>query len=163
MFCPVCKSEYLPGFAQCGHCKVPLVEALTPGVLLDDVGVKAYFEGKNTIMVTQGAGVLCQEVQNILDEGGCPARIVPLDEDANMHAMFRLLITEADLEKAKGILGQRWQAMVTGEGLAAAPDREAVLAEGTETECPACGHKFSPEDPESAECPECGIFLGVPG
>lgn len=164
MFCPNCRSEYRSGFTQCGHCKVPLVASLAEATTLDEAGVAAYFKGRNTVMVTQGALAMVREVHDVLASNGCVSRMVPMDDDSGgVHNMFKLEIIQEDLDKARAISGNRWKEMVAREVGAPVEAREAVLAAGQETECPACGHKFIPADTATAECPECGLFLGVPG
>ena len=165
--CPSCHSEYRKGFDTCATCKVPLVDKLQDvAVHMGEADEKAYFEGKTIIMVTQGAVGVCMEMRDVLDQGGCPARIKPLEgmEDAPpMHQIFSVEIVDTDLDKARNILGGRWRDAVTAEGSGATGEmKEAVLAEGAETECPACGTKFTPTDPAKAECPECGLYLGIP-
>lgn len=159
--CPSCHSEYRPGFDTCATCKVPLVDKLPEAMAhMGEEDEKKYFEGKNTVMVAQGAIAVCMEMLGVMDQGGCPARIVPLagQEDAPpMHQIFKVEIVEADLDKARAIFKDK----LSADGLPTDP-KEAVLAEGAETECPACGTKFTPADVSKAECPECGLYLGVP-
>jgi rubrerythrin len=104
-------------------------------------------------------------MQRMLEQGSVVSRIAPLHgpEDAPAVAqMFKVEILEADLERAKQVLGERWRAALETEGIGAPEAGEAVLDAGAETVCPACGHKFVAKDSTTAECPECGLFLGVP-
>ncbi|MBI5498368.1 MAG: hypothetical protein HY904_25425 [Deltaproteobacteria bacterium] len=166
-YCPSCYSEYRRGYSDCASCKVPLVEKLEDALEMGEAEQATYFQDKSVVMVTQGGIATVLEVRDILETGGCPCRIRPVEGSDDMPPvaqLFRLDIVDTDLDKARAILGNRWKESLAKEGVtAAATEKEAVLADGSETECPACSTRFTPKDTKSAECPECGLFLGVPG
>jgi hypothetical protein len=139
-----------------------LVEVLPKGTVMDDAQEKEHFADQAVELVTQGHVAAVKEVQEILESAGVPARILPVDEEAPMHQMFRLEIVRADLERARQVLGARWLATLEAEGVAAPEGGAAVLDAGAETTCPACSAKFKPHSAATAECPDCGLFLGVP-
>jgi DNA-directed RNA polymerase subunit RPC12/RpoP len=78
---------------------------------------------------------------------------------------WNLYVPAAQVTEASRCLTRDWAGMVEGEDAVHAVQRgEEVLAidGATEIACPACGHRFTPAD-RAAECPDCGLALGVPG
>jgi DNA-directed RNA polymerase subunit RPC12/RpoP len=78
---------------------------------------------------------------------------------------WNLYVPTERLEAARQCLTRDWTVLVEGdEAVQAALRGEEVLALDGEAEiaCPACGHRFKPAGRE-AECPDCGLGLGVPG
>jgi len=164
MFCPKCKSEFLAGYAECANCKVPLVEKLGQESFSDDAMLK-YFEGKTVELVTSGPMAMVREAQRLFEAQGVQTRVVAEEEKPELggtHQVFRLEIVREDLERARKVVGDRWKEFVEAEGLTPGEAKDVVLAAGAETECPACTTRFTPANPDTAECPDCGLFLGVP-
>jgi hypothetical protein len=78
---------------------------------------------------------------------------------------WNLYIPAAELDEARRCLRQDWAGTLEGTEAVEAMERgDVVLAlDGSaEIACPACGHRFIPIR-ASAECPDCGLELGVPG
>jgi hypothetical protein len=79
--------------------------------------------------------------------------------------LWNLYIPADQLEDARKLLERDWATMVEGDEALEAMQRGqqgVTLDGGGEIACPACGHRFTPSGPE-AECPDCGLALGVPG
>jgi rubrerythrin len=78
---------------------------------------------------------------------------------------WNLYVPAAEVEEARRCLRRDWADMVEGAEAALAMQRgeEALALDGgAEIACPACGHRFTPVGAD-AECPDCGLGLGVPG
>jgi hypothetical protein len=164
-YCPQCAAEYVADVTSCAHCQVPLVPELTEDIQLGAEKLAVYFQGKDVIMVTEGPLDTTREIRDVLEAGGVPTRLSGKDEGEDgppMHMRFKVEIVRDDLQKAAEVMGERWNHFLAAEGTAAGETKEAVLADGAETQCPACGYAFTPQSTETAECPECGLFLGVP-
>jgi hypothetical protein len=156
MFCPSCRSEFVPRVTRCENCGVALVAELpsATGFGSDEAMAKA-LEGKSLTQLVVGNHVALREVQRFLGDQRV-ASIIGSDHDEDEPAVatrFYLLVAEGDLERARTALEARWRDGLAKEGIELA-ETTAAAGEGV---CPAC----SAGVPEGAsECPDCGLFLG---
>ena len=162
-YCPDCRSEYLSEITECAACGVPLVVELSGPSFMGSQEHAAYFSGQALELVTLGSLDMCREIRELLEKDGVPARIVASDEIAEtpVHMRMRLEIVAADLPRAQQVMAGHWREVVAAEGADADQAKSAALDSGGETECPGCAARFIPLSTSGAECPECGLFLGV--
>jgi len=109
-----------------------------------------------------------RELMALLEEQGLAAEMekVPgATPQERHHPKWNLYVPEAEVEPARAFLGRDWSALLGDASAHAAAARGAAgvdLDQGGEIACPACGHRFA-ASATRAECPECGLSLGVPG
>jgi rubrerythrin len=146
--------------ATCARCNTPLDEAGTcVTCAADEEGLK---------LVLRSAFAEVRELHTLLEEKGFAAEMerVPAsrpEEKANPR--WNLYVPEEDLPRAVEFLGRDWAHLLEApEALDAAVrgQRSIDLDAGGQVTCPACGHVFQ-ASPGGAECPDCGLSLGVPG
>jgi hypothetical protein len=109
-----------------------------------------------------------RELMTLLEEQGLAAEMekVPgTTPQERHHPKWNLYVPEAEVEAARAFLGRDWSGLLDDAGAREAAARGAAgvdLDQGGEIDCPACGHRFAASAAQ-AECPECGLSLGVPG
>lgn len=102
MFCPKCKAEYREGFSRCADCEVDLVPELSPEPepseqFVDLMNIKTYSSRHDAELA-----------KSFLEAHGIDA-VVSGDDYGGIHPGLsfatgvRLLVKEADVEKAKSI------------------------------------------------------------
>ena len=117
MFCPKCEAEYRPGFTECAHCNVPLVEALeqlTVGEVEDTLAVGRARSSPELGHLVEVHGhqydfmrlftlAEAKEVAELLKGEGIASLLVPIEEEA--LAVVRT--GPVDAETLKDIVLQR--------------------------------------------------------
>lgn len=168
MFCPSCHSEYREGFTKCANCDVELVatlevEAITPDRLEETVQVGLIPEGEEGQPV-EIAGVtydllrvfpleIATSLRDLLTNDGWGVLLVPIDADfPDQRPHFEVRVLESHGEAAQKHLESWWKEQQAKQSEAARGQAASV------EQCPACGADV-PLD--AAECPECGLFVGV--
>ena len=165
-YCPECQAEYRTGVKTCAHCEVELVAELQQaGSCTSQATMAECLDGKPVLAVLAGVLDRVIDAQEVLRLRGLPSIIVQPDElsGPGMHAVYQLAILEHDLEQARTIFKEQWRDGLQVEGIAGLADEaeEVIdLEAGGPITCPACGETFTPAD-QQAECPGCGIMLGV--
>jgi hypothetical protein len=107
------------------------------------------------------------ELRNQLEEAGLAPemeRLPPADERERHHPRWNLYVPEAEVPRARTVLGSDWARLLEDEAALEAARRGAAgvdLDAGGEITCPACGHVFA-AGPDVRECPDCGLGLGAP-
>jgi uncharacterized Zn finger protein (UPF0148 family) len=119
-------------------------------------------------LLFRGAYPQARELQALLEEQGLAAEIerVPgATPQERHHPKWNLYVPEPEVEAARAFLGRDWSSLLGDAGAREAAARGAAgidLDQGGEIACPACGTRFS-ASATKADCPECGLSLGVPG
>lgn len=173
MFCPSCRAEYRPGFTDCAHCKVPLVEELPETVELStddlddtvpvgltsstEVSRPAEIDGRVVDLMRVFALDGATEVREALTSHGVPVLMAPVQgvEFPDARPRFEVRVRPEDRERAESLLREAWASHAVETGL----DEGSGTTTSVE-ECPACGAHV-PLDAE--ECPDCGLVVGVSG
>ncbi len=145
-------------------------ECTVCGTPLDEAGacVTCVAKGEGLGLLLRNAYPQVRELQALLEEQGLSAEMekVPgTTPQERHHPRWNLYVPEAELEAARVFLGRDWAALLDDAGAREAAARGAAgvdLDQGGEIACPACGHRFA-ASATGAECPECGLSLGVPG
>jgi hypothetical protein len=91
-------------------------------------------------------------------------QVPPRRPEEAAHPLWNLYVPKEEAEKAAAFLRQDWADLLEQPEAAAAAERGRAgvdLDAGGEIECPACGHRFV-ASPGQADCPDCGLSLGVP-
>jgi hypothetical protein len=114
-------------------------------------------KGKELEAVSVGNYVSLRETQRLLAADRIPSVIAGEAQeeiDPGMHARLFLMVETERMGDVRQFFQKRLETGLEVEGLML--KEEGPLPEGA---CPACG-TVVPAD--SAECPECGLFLGNP-
>ena len=162
MYCPSCRGEFRAGITRCANCEVDLVaEAPDLDPYASPESMAALLAEAELRPVLLGTYEPARQAQGLL-AGARIASVVAPEEDDDMqpglHARFVLLVAEEDVGRARGFFEARFAAGVANEGLQLKdPESQEVDAEGA-LPCPACD---TPVPADQAECPECGLFVGV--
>ncbi|MDF1565570.1 MAG: hypothetical protein P1V51_21210 [Deltaproteobacteria bacterium] len=166
-YCPACRSEFREGFDHCASCDRALVDEL-PDVSLEGIeAVEAAVRSGEAIIVARGSLQDVRRMQEVLADFRVPA-VVTGDAasctSGSCSATYDVAVHPDSVRDAQNALAANYQAMLVNEGVDPASVEGVVeLESGGETQCPACETLFVPEDAASAECPDCGLFLGIPG
>jgi hypothetical protein len=151
MFCPVCRSEYRPGFTRCATCEVDLVERLDstgagvvdggepedredPGALLDFCGFLDLEEARNARDLLWRERIRSEVV--IRDGPGSRPGAERTDE-------YWIRVGVKQVRRVADLLGYD----------AAESEAEAAAA----LHCPSCGFEVASEE---TFCPQCGARFG---
>jgi hypothetical protein len=140
------------------------------GTPLDEAGacVTCAARAEGLGLLLRNAYPQVRELHALLEEQGLAAEMekVPgTTPQERHHPKWNLYVPEAELEAARAFLGRDWAGLLDDAGALAAAARGAAgvdLDQGGEIDCPACGHRYA-ASAAAAECPECGLSLGVPG
>ncbi len=103
----------------------------------------------------------CKERLETLEEEGIEAVVEMSPQDAEgVPPLFELKVKREDLEEVAEIFAEIWEEILKVEGITEQTDGIIDLSQETVT-CPGC---LSVIDcvTEDGECPECGLFLGLP-
>ena len=162
-WCPSCRSEYRDGFTICASCQVELVAELPPEVPLDAAAVEAAVAEGQALVVARGGYDAARRMQDALAYRRVPSVIVGVPDtagDGGVYAAYEVVVHPDAADDARSALMADFQEMLTAEGLdGESADAVIDLDAGEDVTCPACGTTFSLA--ETAECPECGLYLGV--
>lgn len=135
MFCPVCKTEYRPGFVECSDCHVALVEELSE--LGTPTSYEVLWKGENADFAAELAGAL--------KEAGIVCAAIPLD------LLYRNSRDAVDVAM-KPLFGSA--VSVAKQDYAAAKQiKEKLLREGEGEEHPDSGTSHATGLQEFAEIP----------
>ena len=111
------------------------------------------------------------EVRKMMDllkaEGLAPEieQVPPRRPEERAHPHWNVYVPEKEAPRASELLRSDWAELLSDLDAARAAERGlrgVDLDAGGEIECPACGHRFTPSTTQ-AECPDCGLTLGVAG
>ncbi len=143
----------------CDNCSTPLDEKGRC------VTCEAAAEGLTRVGASGFASV--REMMTLLEEQGLSPemeKVPPARPEEKVQPRWNLYVPQDEVERAKAFLAKDWADLLASADAAAAAERGLQgidLDAGGEVSCPACGHRFTPQG-AAAECPECGLALGVP-
>ncbi len=124
--------------------------------------------GSGLALLSRSGYASVREMMGLLEAQGLAPEIEqtpPARREDKGPVAWNLYIPAAEAARATEILRQDWAELVGDAEAARAAERGLAgidLDAGGEIECPACSHRFTPSSRE-AECPDCGLALGVPG
>jgi hypothetical protein len=135
---------------------------------LDDEGrcVTCDADAEGLKLLTRSGYAEVREMMSLLEaEGLAPEmeKVPPGKPEEKIRPLWNLYVPAEDTGRAVELLKKDWAALLGDPAAAAAAARgqEGIdLDAGGEVTCPACGHRFVLQGKE-AECPECGLGLGV--
>ena len=135
---------------------------------LDDEGrcVTCDAEGEGLKVLTRSGYAEVREMMALLEtEGLAPEmeKVPPGKPEEKVRPLWNLYVPVDDTARAVELLKKDWAELLRDPEAAAAAARglEGIdLDAGGEVTCPACGHRFALQS-KDAECPECGLTLGV--
>ena len=165
-YCPSCRSEFREGFSRCQACDEALVDHL-PGLDLEGVeAVEQAVARGEAIVVARGSLQDVRRMQAELAEFRVPAVVFGDEKNCatgSCQQVYDVMVHPTGIEAAQNALAANYMAMLVNEGVdPAAADATVELAEGQAIVCPACETSFVAGGAADTECPECGLFLGVP-
>ncbi len=143
--CPTCNTPLADG--TCVTCRA-VSQGLVP------LTRSGYSEVRKMMDLLEAHG-LAPEIEQV------PARRA--EERAHPH--WNLYVPQKEAPSANDLLRRDWAELLGDLDAARAAERGmrgVDLDAGGEIECPACGHRFVPSTAQ-AECPDCGLTLGVAG
>jgi hypothetical protein len=147
--CPDCGTEYFSHIQNCADCGTVL--------LLPEENEKLQEERKrckeeildNPVVIREGDLKLLNELYNVLIDASVPC-IINVDrckKGCSSHP-YQLLVSESDAGKANELVEEHF--------IRVNPEFRASKDMRDGGKCPACG---SPVNPDSVECPDCGLRL----
>lgn len=155
LVCPSCRSEFRDGFSHCHSCEQDLVpaDALEVAFELD--------ESEELIVLQAGPLGYIREQSDYLKANLIP-NIFKIRDESDCQSCaptFVLIVPSSVLAKARSVLEKKWKA----DGSVAGTDKSAdgpisIDYNSEQITCPACGFEFKLEE----NCPDCGLFIGVP-
>lgn len=147
--CPDCGTEYFAHIQNCADCGAVL--------LLPEENRKLQEERKrcreeildSPVVVREGDLDWLKELYNVLIDASIPC-VIHIDrckKGCSSHA-HQLLVSESDAGRATELVEEHLMRLH--------PEMQASKDMSDEGRCPACG---SPVNPDSVECPDCGLRL----
>jgi hypothetical protein len=135
---------------------------------LDEAGkcVTCEAEAEGLKLLTRSGYAEVREMMTLLEDGGLAAEmetVPPGKPEEKVRPLWNLYVPAEEVQKAIALLERDWSELLRDPAAAAAAARgkEGIdLDAGGEVTCPACGHKFVIQG-AIADCPECGLSLGV--
>jgi hypothetical protein len=135
---------------------------------LDDEGhcVTCDAEAEGLKLLTRSGYAEVREMMALLEEQGLGPemeKVPPGKPEEKLRPLWNLYVPVEEVPRAVEVLKKDWADLLKDPGAAAAAARgqEGIdLDVGGEVTCPACGHRFVLQS-KDAECPECGLGLGV--
>ena len=135
---------------------------------LDDAGkcVTCEAEAEGLKLITRSGYAEVREMMTLLEDGGLAAEmetVPPGKPEEKIRPLWNLYVPAEEAQKAVVLLEKDWAELLLDPAAAAAAARgkEGIdLDAGGEVTCPACGNKFVLQG-AIADCPECGLSLGV--
>jgi hypothetical protein len=108
MFCPICKSEYRPGFDRCADCDEPLVDSLAEDAAADFDELVVVLRTTDPALLPIAKSVLAAAGLRYVVQGEAGINVFPLGAAAsrvtNRLTGATILVRKADYEEAKALL-----------------------------------------------------------
>jgi hypothetical protein len=135
---------------------------------LDDEGrcVTCDADAEGLKVLTRSGYTEVREMMTLLEDqdfGPEMEKVPPGKPEEKVRPLWNLYVPAEEVGRAVELLKKDWAALLADPTAAAAAARgqEGIdLDAGGEVTCPACGHRFLLQG-TNAECPECGLGLGV--
>jgi len=135
---------------------------------LDDEGrcVTCDADAEGLKVLTRSGYTEVREMMTLLEDqnfGPEMEKVPPGKPEEKVRPLWNLYVPAEEVGRAVELLKKDWAALLADPTAAAAAARgqEGIdLDAGGEVTCPACGHRFVLQGTD-AECPECGLGLGV--
>ncbi len=167
-YCPICKGEFVEGITHCKNCDADLIaEKPQSDICSSPIEMNRYLMGKEVVVIHMGYIDTCREGQDLLAGYNIPTTIQAAEGGCNCHGQQPCVLAcePKELERVQKIFNDRFQKSVEKEGIACcchspSANEEIKLDGDAPITCPGCGTSFTPADAR-AECPECGLVLGV--
>jgi hypothetical protein len=169
-YCPICRGEYRQGFTVCAVCDAHLVASLDQAApVMDDRSMAEYLAGEELVLLTSMTIDKLKPLKNLLCRNGIANMIARQDESCGSGNCITggcatnldLVIAAKDIERAADILRAEFKQLAATVDELGDPDRldRAIELDAESFPCPACEGEIKGG---SAECPHCGLYVGVP-
>lgn len=148
--CPECKTEYFQHIELCADCGAAL---LLPEEEEKAQEEKRLLKGRlleQAVVVREGDLDWMNELYNDLIDSGISC-VITADDGCNKGCCgntCRLMVSAQDAEKARQRIEEYYMEIH--------PEIKASQEMASQGKCPACG---SSVEPETVECPDCGLTL----
>jgi hypothetical protein len=162
-YCPTCGDEYRPGIARCVSCAVPLVSGHEKLEQLareqENLARRSMELSPEDELVNIRKGTLndMKYLRKVLTEERIPSLIAGdgpgCGRGCGGPEMF-LQIKEKDVDAALAILAKDFIKSTALDSHDLSNAQAVFDHQAAETQCPACGCRFSPT---VGACPECGL------
>jgi hypothetical protein len=120
------------------------------------------------VLLSRSGYASVREMMELLEAQGVAPEIEqvpPRRPEEAARPLWNIYVPEGEADGARAFLLKDWSDLLEEAPDAARAAQRGLagvdLDAGGEIECPACGHRFTPP-PGSADCPDCGLSLGVP-
>ena len=143
----------------CNTCNTPLDEG--GGCVTCKAGAQGL------ALLSRSGYASVREMLELLEAQGLAPEIEqvpPRRPEERSRPLWNLYVPAAEVPRATEFLQRDWAELLGDPAAARAAERGLKgvdLDAGGEIECPACGHRFV-LSASRAECPDCGLGLGVP-
>lgn len=168
-YCPECRCEYRPEIKVCSSCQTDLVENLEMArPIMDDDHIIAYLQEHEIMPVAESTVDRLKPLRDVFLANGLPCLMIREECSSSCSSgckggpKLQLVVAAKDSELAHTLMTKEFLKLVTTEtddsGEAERLGR-VVDVMGAGNLCPACD---APLPQGAAECPDCGLYVGVP-
>lgn len=150
--CPECETEYFPHIEKCADCGVLLVMPQELRKIQDERKRCREKILNDPVSVKEGDLNWIDELYNVLINASIPC-VIHADTCCKKGCSgnpYRLLVSASDAEKAVVLIEEHYVKVY--------PEFRESRERISEGKCPACS---SPVNPDSVECPDCGLTLTI--
>ena len=163
LFCPECRSEYLPTASRCAQCDVDLV----PEHALSGADAAQEMPPASELVCIRAASLgWVRGLSERLAEAGISHRLEAATDDLEdgsrrrpgVNLPYGVYVREENVALATRVDAEHARAQIPDLDIEAAAVVGSALEEAESDGCPACGAALGPAD---EECPDCGLGLAT--
>ena len=165
-FCPICHAEFREGITVCADCDIELVDSLEKvRPKMDEESMAAYLGEKELVVIASAGLERLKPLKNLLCENAIANIIVKQSASCiggGCAPTLELAVAVEDIERAYTAIHSEFKDLVA---TVSSDERDLVRVDrsidldGGEMKCPACDCAIPAG---GDECPECGLYIGVP-
>lgn len=164
-FCPNCHGEFREGFTKCVECNVDLVASLDlVKPKMDELSMQEYLQDKELAVVATAELDRLKPLKNLLCSHSIANMIISSDGSCSSGGCcggpkLELVINAEEVERAVKVIETEFKHSVDVESDSGERCERMLDLEAESLVCPACDANIPGGQ---TECPECGLYVGVP-